>query len=189
MFGTSEVTATSLFLYFGCSCTAQDGSDKCPFNCKQVSSAQRFIYLQKHGLDVAYGDLEYYHLNELYSMDCNFISTPRLTGRGGGLAVVLKRRFICQSVSTDTYPSLELQMIKVGRSNSFYCILVYRPPGPAPSFLIDFLSSIIKLDRVIIVGDFNIHVDDDTCTNASEFVNITESFNFTQHIFGPTHNK
>lgn len=137
-------------------------------------------------------NMEYYYLNELCPMDCNFISTPRLTGRGGGLAVVFKRHFICQSVSADTYSSFELQMIKVGRSNSFYCILVYRPPGPAASFLIDFsdfLSSIIKLDRVIIVGDFNIHVDNDTCTNASEFVNITESINFTQHVVGPTHNK
>lgn len=137
-------------------------------------------------------NMEYYHLNELCPMDCNFISTPRLTGRGGGLAVVFKNRFICQSVSADTYSSFELQMTKVGHSNSFYCILVYRPPGPAASFLVDFsdfLSSIIKLDRVIIVGDFNIHVDDDTCKEASEFVNITESFNFIQHVFGHTHNK
>lgn len=33
-------------------------------------------------------NMEYYHLNELCPMDCNFISMPRLTGRGGGLAVV-----------------------------------------------------------------------------------------------------
>jgi len=82
--------------------------------------------------------------------------------------------------------------MKVGHSNAFYCILVYRPPGPVASFLSefsDFLSSIIKLNRVIIVGDFNIHVDDDTCKNASEFVYITESFNFTQHVSGPTHSK
>ena len=137
-------------------------------------------------------ELEYYHLNELCPVDCSFISTPRLTGRGGGLAVVFKKHFICQSMTAGTYSSFELQITKVGRSYTFYCILVYRPPGPAASFLTDFsdfLSSIIKLDRVIIVGDFNIHVDDDSCKNALEFVNITESFNFTQHVSGPTHSK
>lgn len=56
-------------------------------------------------------------------------------------------------------------------------------------FLSDFLSSTIKLNRVIIVGDFNIHVDDDACNIASEFLSIMESFNFTQHVTCPTHNK
>lgn len=136
--------------------------------------------------------MEYCHLIELCPVDCSFISTPRLVGRGGGLAVVFKKHLMCQSMSAGMYSSFELQMTKVGRSNSFYCILVYRPPGPASSFLsdfTDFLSSIIKLNRVIIVGNFNIHVDDDACNTASEFLNITESFNFTQHVSGPMHSK
>lgn len=59
--------------------------------------------------------------------------------------------------------SFESQTIKVGSTNIFYCVLVYRPPGPATEFLkdfMDFLSSIIKLEKVLILGDFNIHIDD-----------------------------
>lgn len=83
-------------------------------------------------------------------------------------------------------------MTKVGRLYSFYCILLYQPPGPVAPFLrdfTDFLSSIIKLNRVIIVRDFNIHVDDAACNTASEFLNIMESFNFIQHVSGPMHGK
>lgn len=136
--------------------------------------------------------MDYCHLIELCPVDCSFISSPRLVGRGGGLAVVFKKHFICQSMSAGMFSSFELQMIKAGRSNSFYCFLVYQPPGPMDSFLsefTDFLSSTIKLNSVIIVGDFNIHVDDDACNIASEFLSITESFNFTQHVTGPTPNK
>ena len=31
---------------------------------------------------------EFIHLNELCSVDCSFIGSPRLSGRGGGLAIV-----------------------------------------------------------------------------------------------------
>ena len=71
-------------------------------------------------------------------------------------------------------------------------LLCYRPPGPANIFLTDFtdfLSSIIKLEKVLIIGDFNLHIDDSTCNTAADLLSITDSFNFTQHVTGPTHIK
>lgn len=53
----------------------------------------------------------------------------------------------------------------------------------------DFLSSIIKLNRVIIVGDFNIHVDNAACNTVLHFLNLMDTFNFVQHVSGPTHDK
>lgn len=53
----------------------------------------------------------------------------------------------------------------------------------------DFLSSTIKLSRLLIVGDFNIHVDDDSDPFARYFINIKDSFHFAQHVSGPTHSK
>lgn len=38
------------------------------------------------------------------------------------------------------------------------------------------------MDRVIIVGDFNVHMDYDACNATSEFFNIVESFNFIQYV-------
>lgn len=87
--------------------------------------------------------MEFSHLIELCPAECSFISTPRLVGRGGGLAVVYKNQFICQLMNSNTYSSFELQMSKVGQSNSFYCILVYWPPGILGPFLSDFTDFFI----------------------------------------------
>ncbi len=54
-------------------------------------------------------------------------------------------------VNVGSFSSFELQVIQVGRTDPFYCILIYRPPGPNSSFLddfSDFLSSILKLTKM-----------------------------------------
>lgn len=82
-------------------------------------------------------------------------------------------------------------MFIVNCQNPVCCILIYRPPfKPNSIFLVefsDFISSIvINHDRIIIVGNFNIHVDN---RYATEFLNITDSFNLMQHVSGSTHNR
>lgn len=134
--------------------------------------------------------MEFSSINELCPADCSSISAPRLSGRGRSLAVIFKNRFDCRPVSTESFPAFELTVSKIGRSNPFYCILIYRPPGPSGPFLSDFtafLSTVIKVDKVLIIDDFNFHIDDITSKVASDFLNITESFNFLQHVSGPTH--
>lgn len=135
---------------------------------------------------------EYYHLNELCPPDCSVLGTPRVARRGGGLALIHRNCFRCRLTKSEPFNSFELQMTKVGNTDFFYCILIYRPPGPARKFLdefSDFLSAIIKLDKVLIIGDFNFHIDDPFCNAASEFLTLTDSFNLKQHVSGPTHKK
>lgn len=48
-------------------------------------------------------DMEFIHLNELGPVDCSFIGSSRLTGHGGGVAVVWKNNFSCQLVNTESY--------------------------------------------------------------------------------------
>lgn len=115
---------------------------------------------------------EFIHLNELCPDGFSFIGRPRPSRRGGGLAVVYRDTFTCKVMNTQVSPSFESLVIKVGSSSPFYCVLVYRPPGPAAAFLkdfSDFLSSIIKFENVLILGDFNIHADDSTSCPAVEF--------------------
>lgn len=40
-----------------------------------------------------------------------------------------------------------------------------------------------------MMGDFNIHINDSSDSFAVNFLNVTESFNFVQHVSGPTHVK
>ena len=58
------------------------------------------------------------------------------------------------------------------------CILipVYRPRGPYSGFFADFLSSlVVNSDKVVIVGDFNIHMDSEGDPLRSAFLSIIES--------------
>ena len=135
---------------------------------------------------------EHVHLNELCPAGCSVFGMPRPSRRGGGLAVVFKESFQCKVIKTQTYDSFESLMIKIDSARPFYSVLVYRPPGPAAAFLVDFsdfLSSMIKLDSFLILGDFNIHVDDRTSAPALDLLSLTDSFNLQQHVSEPTHQK
>lgn len=54
--------------------------------------------------------------------------------------------------------------------------------------LLNFYESIIKLDSVLMMGDF-IPFDNSSCPFASQLSFLMESFSFVQHVSGPTHNK
>lgn len=45
--------------------------------------------------------------------------------------------------------------------------------------LSDFLPSIMQLSRMVIIGDFKIHIDNDCNLFAKHFISIMESFHFT----------
>ncbi len=52
----------------------------------------------------------------------------------------------------------------------------------------DFLSELVlAADKVLIVGDFNIHVDNEKDVLGSAFTDIMNSIGARQHVSGPTH--
>ncbi len=52
----------------------------------------------------------------------------------------------------------------------------------------DFLSELVlAADKVLIVGDFNIHVDNEKDALGSAFIDILNSIGVRQHVSGPTH--
>ena len=133
------------------------------------------------------------HLIELCPPQYSYFNSPRSTGRGGGLAVAYSNLFKCKHSAIDNFQSFEILMFIINCQNPICCISIYRPPKPNNSFLAEFsefLSSIVlNHDRIILVGDFNIHVDDTSNHFATEFLNITDSFNLVQHVSGSTHNR
>ncbi len=68
---------------------------------------------------------------------------------------------------------------------------VYRPPGPYTDFLkefADFLSDLlVNVDKALIVGDFNIHVDNTNDALGLVFTDLINSFGVKQNVTGPTH--
>ncbi len=68
---------------------------------------------------------------------------------------------------------------------------MYRPPGPYTDFLkefADFLSDLlVNVDKALIVGDFNIDVDNTNYALGLAFTDLINSFGVKQNVTGPTH--
>lgn len=87
----------------------------------------------------------------------------------GGL--VFRKCFQTRMVNTGFFSTFELQIAKVGHSNPCWCILIYVLLVLTVLLYrhsVIFLSSIITLNRVIMVGDLNIQVDEVSCNFAIE---------------------
>ncbi len=73
----------------------------------------------------------------------------------------------------------------------FVLAIVYRPPGHHTDFFQefgDFLSELVlAADKVLIVGDLNIHIDNKKDALESAFIDILNSIGVRQHVSGPTH--
>lgn len=69
-------------------------------------------------------------------------------------------------------------------------LIIYRPPNVFIQEFAELLSHFIsKYDKIIILGDFNIHVCCPSQTFDTDFMDTLESFNLTQAIQEPTHSK
>ena len=70
------------------------------------------------------------------------------------------------------------------------CILVYRPPKPSKDFIkefTDFFDFIASYNRLLILGDFNIHVCCPDKPLVKDFCRVIDLFGLVQHINQPTH--
>ncbi len=96
------------------------------------------------------------------------------------------------------FDSFEILMLNVKLSDkqnksvlSLALATVYRPPGPYTDFLkelADFLSDLlVNVDKALIVGDFNIHVDNPNDALGLAFTDLINSFGVKQNVTGTTH--
>ena len=99
-----------------------------------------------------------------------------------------------------TFTSFELLDLSVSlRPQSLRLLVIYRPPSSSKAgatfskFLAEFAdlleTVLFSAGRFIILGDFNIHVDNKSCSDAQHFLDLTDSLNLTQHVQVPTHIK
>ncbi|KAF7647739.1 hypothetical protein LDENG_00167380 [Lucifuga dentata] len=70
-------------------------------------------------------------------------------------------------------------------------VIVYRPPKRDTNFLSefsDFMSTVLtKYDKIILLGDFNFHVNDYNNSRAMKFLNLLACLNLVQHVQSATH--
>ncbi|KAA0724041.1 putative RNA-directed DNA polymerase from transposon X-element [Triplophysa tibetana] len=141
---------------------------------------------------------DYFGLNESTPPSYGYIHEPRPVGRGGGVAAIFRDYLTVTRRTMHTFKSFEMLALNITVPNkskkslvSLTLVIVYRPPGPYTNFLIefaDFLSDLlVNVDKVLIVGDFNIHVDSPNDPLAVVFKELLDSCGVTQYINRPTH--
>ena len=129
-----------------------------------------------------------------------FYHIPRKNSRGGGVGVLLKQNIRMKTQPQRQFTSFEYIDVIVNCSNSSTrMVTIYRPPPSKKNQLNNtlFLEEFSKLmeqliivpGNLLIVGDFNYHVDNTTNPETIKFNKILEMFNLQQHVNGPTHKK
>ena len=108
-------------------------------------------------------------------------SFPRMSGAGGGLAV-LYRNSLTKNIAVSTrdfvFTAFEICEVRISLdSHTVVFLCVYRPPPSRKNKLTnamfleqftDLLESYVACDRLFVVGDLNVHFDNpsDPCTAA-----------------------
>ncbi len=141
---------------------------------------------------------DYFGLNKSTPPSYCYKHEPRQTGRGGGVATIYSDILNVTQKTGYRFDSFKILMLNVKLSDkqnksvlSLALATVYRPPGPYTDFLkefADFLSDLlVNVDKALIVGDFNIHVDNTNDALGLAFTDLINSFGVKQNVTGPTH--
>ena len=93
------------------------------------------------------------------------------------------------------YPYATFEFISVlvtSGTKTVRVVVIYRPPDVSTSaFLDDFKSLLdslfLEAAPLLLVGDFNIWMDDRTAGGTSRMLNLLAANNLTQHAVGPIH--
>ena len=136
----------------------------------------------------------------LYPDGYCFQNSPRENDRsGGGVGVVYKSIIGTKLIHANQCSSFEFSEWNVTIQNHVIkLVAVYRPPSssthPQPMSLFFFEefstyleSIVISTERLLISGDFNLHIESSEDTNAKKFCELLETFGLIQHVAFPTH--
>lgn len=122
-----------------------------------------------------------------------YLGKPRDFGRGGGLAIIYREKWRVAPVTVQVYNSFEVTVCQLSGPTPTIIAALYRPPKHNKDFiseLADFLTHLSTVSpNIILVGDFNIHVDDDNNPLTKDFISCLDSLGLQQYIDFPTHVK
>ena len=96
---------------------------------------------------------------------------------------------------TESYTSFEHMEVLMGTSSDCIrlCVMYHPPSNSVVDFMEDFLDftdhhiTTSHSGRLIVVGDLNLHLDNEKDQNASEIRDLMHSLNLYQHVHEPTY--
>ena len=133
-------------------------------------------------------------MEEMTPDNYTLINFPRVQKSGGGICVMHKKhmktkceRLLCEQ---------SIECIKASACN-FTFLCVYRPPPSNKNFsshkeFVDKMETLIdeymsRHDRLVILGDFNLHFDNPKDTYVKRFISILDNHGLTQLVKEKTH--
>lgn len=138
-------------------------------------------------------------IRDLCPTGYEFYNVPRVSRFGGGIGVMHKSvvRLEKHPGIVTNFKSFEFADVLLKHSSSCLRLIVYRPQTMADGtsstakVFEEFPSLLESLATVpgslLMVGDFNFHVNDASDRSAQRFLRLLEAFNLKQHFWVPTH--
>ncbi|XP_059910918.1 uncharacterized protein LOC132459992 [Gadus macrocephalus] len=141
---------------------------------------------------------EFLALNE--ATPPHYVSTQvsREVKKGGGVALISNSKLNLKPKNRYIFRSFEVLALCTSAPreakrvpDSFVLAVVYRPPGPYSVFLdefSDFAADLVTYsDNILLIGDFNIHVNNPSDALTRAFLSTTDTLGFKQLVQHPTH--
>ena len=130
---------------------------------------------------------------QLYIPSFKAISISKKDKIGGGITVVYKDTITVRFRASHSYSSMECSSFSVDLPMSTINLsVIYRPPNSSvPVFAIDFWdflgNTINENGKLLILGDFNIPINNPDSPDTSIFQDVLDSLGVLNHIRFPTH--
>ena len=135
--------------------------------------------------------------SDLHKDGYKALCTNRLGRAGGGLVLVYKSQIKVKTLESGEKTSFEYAVWQITMKNNTVSLLgVYRPPYSTAhpvsvnTFIEEFSTFLVGFTahnkNIIIMGDFNIHINKEGDPNANLFMSNMQSFGFVQHVWFPT---
>ena len=128
---------------------------------------------------------DFSQLNEAIPPGFVYTCQPRLTGRGRGLATIYRNTRNTSSVTVTAYSSFESLALQLNGPTPTVLVTVYRPPKPNKDLINDFSALLTHLtplsSNIILLSDFNIHMDNFTQALSKDFTSCLDSFDLKQY--------
>ena len=160
-----------------------------------ISNDLEFLAVTETWLSSDHGDDD---LLNVCPAGYNAVHTPRVGKRGGGVALIYRSSLRVETASTGfSASSFEHMAVRLHcNSTCIHLVIIYRPPPQSSrcsdgQFLTDFADFLqllmISPGKMLMVGDFNIHIDNPGNPTANKFQSLLNSFGLCQHVYGATH--
>ena len=159
----------------------------------------------EHDLDVYFfaeswlKDSDNWEIGELEdSGKFKYLSVPRVGRTGGGVACLAKANLDLRKVEIPEFKTFECMETGLCIKNrKITLVTIYRPESSwkkkykMSEFFDEFTDFLADHHRrnseVVIMGDFNFHVNKNDDTHAKKLLDILKMFDMKQHITEPTH--